>query len=31
MPMMIVKHRVEDFKTWKAVFDEMEQARREYG
>ncbi|MEW5960033.1 MAG: cyclase [Chloroflexota bacterium] len=31
MPAMIVKHRVEDFNKWKAVFDEMEQARREYG
>jgi quinol monooxygenase YgiN len=31
MPTMIVKHRVEDFKKWKAVFDEMEQTRREYG
>ena len=31
MPVMIVRHKVADFKRWKAVFDEMEEPRRRHG
>ena len=31
MPVMIVKHKVADFKQWKAVFDSMNEVRGQYG
>jgi hypothetical protein len=31
MATLIVKHRVKNFETWKAVFDEMETTRRQHG
>ena len=31
MPVMMVRHKVADFKQWKAVFDGMDDARRGYG
>ena len=31
MASMFIKHRVADFATWKAIFDEHGPTRREYG
>lgn len=31
MPVMIVKHKVADFKQWKVVFDSMGEVRRKHG
>ena len=31
MPVMIVKHKVADFKQWKVVFDSMNEVRRQHG
>ena len=31
MASMFVKHRVADYAAWKAIFDEQENARRQYG
>lgn len=31
MPVMIVRHKVEDFSKWKAVFDSMNETRKGYG
>lgn len=31
MPVMMVRHKVADFKQWKEVFDSMNEARRGYG
>jgi quinol monooxygenase YgiN len=31
MPVMIVRHEVEDYRKWKAVFDSMNETRKGYG
>ena len=31
MPVMIVKHKVADFKQWKTVFDSMNEVRGQHG
>jgi hypothetical protein len=31
MPVMMVRHKVADFKQWKAVFDGMNEVRRQHG
>lgn len=31
MPTLFVRHRVDDFETWKQVYDEVEDLREEFG
>jgi hypothetical protein len=31
MALMIVRHKIKDYSTWKAVFDESEDLRKDYG